>query len=142
LVSFPRLRRIVKGLIAQADPGAAARKERERRQARYVGFGLHEHGSAAVWGQIASSDAHALECTVEEMSQRMAELGDERSRDERRAAAFGMLADPNQAALWLSGEVLGKPTVKRRAIVHVHLSDAALSSVEDGVARIEGIGPL
>ncbi len=142
LVSFPRLQRLVKGLIAQADPDAVARKERERRRARYVGFGHHEHGSASVWGQIAGSDAHALECTVEEMAQRMAELGDERTRDERRAAAFGLLADPNQAALWLSGEVLGKPTVKRRSIVYIHLSDAAMSSVEDGVARIEGIGPL
>lgn len=141
-VSFTRLRHLVRGLVAQADPELSARQERARRQARYVGFGFHEHGSASVWGQIAGSDAHALECTVEEMSQRMAELGDERSRDERRAAAFGMLADPNRAALWLSGEVLGKPTVKRRAIVYVHLSESALTVPEDGIARIEGIGPL
>lgn len=142
LVSFTRLRRLVKGLVAQADPEAAARKERKQRQSRYIAFGEHNHGSASVWGQIASVDAHALDCTVEEMAQRMAELGDPRTRDERRAAGFGMLADPNQAALWLNGEVLNKPTVKRRAIVYVHLSDAALTNVQDGIARIEGIGPL
>lgn len=142
LVSFPRLRRLVKGLIAQADPQASARRERKARQSRYITFGEHDHGSASVWGQIAGVDAHALDCTVEEMAQRMAELGDERTRDERRAAAFGMLADPNQAALWLSGEVLDKPTVKRRAIVYVHLSDAALTNAQDGIVRIEGIGPL
>lgn len=140
-ISFTRLRRLVVGLIARAEPELAARKEEQRRRARYVHFGDHDHGSAGVYGQIASADAHALDRTVEEVAQRMAELGDERSRDERRAAAFGLLADPTEAAKWLTGEVLAK-SVKRRSIVYIHLSEQALTSSADGIARVEGVGPL
>lgn len=144
-IAFPRLRKLVQGWVVEADPQAQAKREDDERSHREVYIGDHRDGSSGVWARLASADALALDHSLEQMAHQMAECGDQRTRQERRAAALGILADPVQGALWLTGEVLETKAVKRRAIVHLHLTDASLTNAAEGgcgVVRIEGIGPL
>lgn len=141
-VSFAHLRKLTAGWTAQADPALAAAKEEAHRRSREVHLYDHAHGSSTIIGRIATTDAQALERAIQEIAHRLAEAGDERGYDQRRAAALGLLAEPAQAALWLTGEQLETPAIKRRSIVYVHLAANTLVDPCSGVARIEGLGPL
>ncbi len=82
--------------------------------------------------------------------------GDERrevTRGELQAKAVELLSDPHEAAAFLDrahspdaqpdDDTLPAPKRKRLpAIVYVHLSDLVLGGRVDGVARVEGIGPM
>jgi hypothetical protein len=65
------------------------------------------------------------------------------TRDELRSVALGWLAHPEDVVALLAGadEPLGHGAKTRRAVVHVHLHQAALQGTT-GVARVEEIGPL
>lgn len=163
-ISFTLLKKHTAGWVAQADPELAATREETERGNRHVSFRTHHYGTSSIFGDISTTDALALENSIHQIATRMAERGDGRDSGQRRAAALGILADPAQAALWLTGEELPGPSVKRRAIVYIHLSDAALRTTHPastthstptsrhhptdpaatvpGIARIEGIGPL
>lgn len=147
-ISFTLLKKKTAGWVVKADPALAAEREASQRRTRDVVIHDHEYGSSSVFGRISTADAHALEHSIHRIATSMAAQGDERSYGERRAAALGILADPHQSALWLTGEELSTPAVRRRSIVYIHLSEAALRPVDNtsescpGVARIEGIGPL
>lgn len=169
-ISFTLLKKHTAGWVAQADPELAAKREESERHNRYVSFRTHQHGASSIFGDISTTDALALENSIHLIATRLAEQGDERDSGQRRAAALGILADPAQAALWLTGEELTAPAVKRRAIIYIHLSDAALRPASTaqpngttspatacsrttatgqhlanpipGIARIEGVGAL
>lgn len=155
-LSFGRLKKLVLGWVATADPELARREEESRRRGRRVSFGEDQGGSTEVYGVLASRDAMALDRTLSEMAVAMGESGDERTRDERRGTALGLLADPAAALAWLEDVGLDQedpaqnaPRAKSRrrnprgrTVVYVHLAQETLMDPSSGVARIEGFGPL
>jgi len=147
-LSLQRLKRLTKGWVAQADPQLAAEQEALARQGRRVHFGNDLSGTTDMWASLASRDAAALNRTLCELAVAMGESGDERSHDQRRAAALGMLSDPAAALSWLTGSTTTTETVgarrssRGRTIVYVHLAEETLVDPESGVARIAGFGPL
>lgn len=145
-MSFGRLMRFARGAVAQADPEAAAARERKQKRGRGVFVGNHDSGTSTVFARIATRDALRLEQSLQELAGVMVEHGDTRSLDERRASALGWLADPDRAANWLSGDATAAPR-KGRSIVYIHLAAESLVNQHDpeqtpAVARVEGIGPI
>lgn len=94
------------------------------------------------FARLAPEDAVWLDSTIAELAQHLADEG--MTSDEARAAALAMLARPDEAAAALGrGVETGSPAEPRRqrAVVHVHLQQAALEA-QRGVARVEGLGPV
>lgn len=140
-VSFGRLRRLAKGLVAQADPRLLATAEERTRNARGVHVGHPDCGSADVYATLAARDAAQLDKTLADLAAAMGQAGDDRSLDQRRASALGVLADPALALSWLTDAPL--PSRRRgRTVVHLHLAADTVVDPASGVARIEGFGPL
>lgn len=153
-LSFQRLKRLTRGWVAQADPQLAAELEASARDGRRVVFGEALGGTTDMWASLASRDAAALDRTLGELAVAMGESGDERSHDQRRATALGMLSDPATALSWLTGlttaleatpvtqTARASRVTRGRTVVYVHLAEETLVDPESGVARIEGFGPL
>lgn len=153
-LSFQRLKRLTRGWVAQADPPLAAEREASARHGRRVVFGDAFSGTTDMWASLGSRDAAALDRTLGELAVAMGESGDERSHDQRRASALGMLSDPAKALWWLTGTSVATEAItstdtarerrssRGRTVVYVHLAEETLVDPESGVARIEGFGPL
>ncbi|TNM40475.1 hypothetical protein FHP29_10535 [Nocardioides albidus] len=117
--------------------------------------------------KLPAGAATELDAVIDDLADALAAHQD-RSEDEEpatraqlRAEALALLADPHAAARFLDGlhepspapapaptddtpasEPPAKPTRRRKAIVHVHLSALALAGLLPGVARVEGLGPF
>lgn len=148
-VSFSRLQRIGRGLVARADPELRKRQEEDLRQDRSVKFGYPEAGTTDMYASLEARDAKALDETLNQLATSMGRAGDERTREQRRASALGLLADPATALDWLNGSMdpatcsNGSPRGRHgRTVVHVHLAAETVTDPDSGVARIEGFGPL
>ena len=125
-------------------------------------------GLRSVYARIEAADAIWVDATVQRLADLLAadpvlrsahhpELGDHPGRDELRAAAFGWLARPHDLAEVLGlfdepagqaadqGEGQASASRRHRAVVYVHLHQAALDGVGAGtaaVARVPALGPL
>lgn len=141
-----RVLELAQAKIIEADPRAYAERLQSELRRRYVGssrvdehglltfFARVEAGPAAFVGDLVDRVADALD----QRRELVPHLPDDVARDELRAEAFGWLAHPERVIELLEGTA---PTGRRpRAVVHVHLSEAALH--ERGVARVEELGPM
>ena len=87
---------------------------------------------------------------VDALLERIADLiapdhPDDTTRDELRSIGFGWLARPEELLALLQGrrgEQAEPARHGRKAVLHVHLHEAALSGLTTGVARVEGLGPM
>lgn len=141
-VSFNHLRRLTHGWVAQAAPGLAGEREELARKGRLVNLGPSVFGTVDMNARLEARDAKLLDATLNRLASAMAAAGDDRDRNQRRAAALGLLADPT-AALDMLQDISGDSERDRgRTIVHVHLAAGTLVDPTSGVARIEGFGPL
>ena len=144
LLTMPRGRanRVLRGLVALADPALARERELKARAQRHVTFwreSLDGGGCRDLTGRLDLADAVALEGTLDRLAEILAELGDTNNLDIRRATALGILADPSRAQRLLEeGTDTGSATT---TTVVLHLSDASLAD-SALVGRIEGHGPL
>lgn len=152
-IAFSRLAALTRGWVAQADAELARKREDEGRRMRRVSVGRPQDGTTEIYACLAARDALALDTTMRELACAMGEAGDERSLDQRRASALGLLADPARALAWLTDgppPVDGSPVAgagrrrnpRGRTVVYVHLSEETLVEPATGVARIDGLGPL
>lgn len=142
-IAFPRLVRLTKGWVAQADPVRAAELEAYARSRRGVWVEPESAGTREVWARLRARDAVALDKTLSDLAVAFGEAGDERPYAERRAAALGMLADPAAALDWLGDDhPVRAPRRRARSVVYVHLAAETMVDPASGVARIEGYGPL
>lgn len=142
LVSFNHLRRLTHGWVAQADPELAREREQAARSGRLVHLGQSVFGTADMNARLEARDAKLLDTTLNRLACAMAEAGDERDRNQRRAAALGLLADPAAALDMLEGGAGAAERSRGRTVVHLHLSAGTVVDPASGVARIEGFGPL
>jgi hypothetical protein len=147
--------------IIEADrAGHAARVEAERRR-RFVGLSrTNEHGLRHVIAKIEAGDALWIDAIVDRVADILASRPDLRpdlpadlegvTRDELRAVAFGWLARPEDLAELLRHPEAPVPdggdkrvrSARTKAVVYVHLHQAALEGSAVGVARVEDLGPM
>lgn len=144
LASLPRGRanRVLRGLIALADPELARERELTARAHRHVTF-WRESSDAGGCGDLSArldlADASALDQTVNRLADVLSELGDTNPLDIRRATALGILADPGRAQGLLNDH--SDPGSGSTTTVVLHLTDASLADAAL-VGRVEGHGPL
>lgn len=162
-----RVLELVAAKVIEADPvGYAARLDEQLRR-RFVSLSrTDEHGLRHVVAHVEAGAAHWVSDLVDRVADALdvrrradpsflPDLPEDIGRDELRAVAFGWLAHPERVLELLedpAGEaeraaegapVDEAPPARRshaRAVLYVHLSEAALS--QHGVARVEGLGPL
>lgn len=144
LATLPRGRadRLLRGLVALADPELARQREVKARLARHVTFWRDSWdggGCQDLSARLDLADAVALDGTLDRLAGLLAELGDTSSLDIRRATALGILADPCRARRLLDEGTDAGPATSTTVVLHLtddSLADSAL------VARAEGHGPL
>ena len=162
--SLGRLEGVIEATAIRLDPAAAGERERWARDQLGVWLSPEtEHGTKTLFARLDAPDAVAIDDAVTRGAEALAALGDERPLDQRRAAAFGLLADPHEtlelrhstaepphgpegdssASLpeGLAHAVRRDVFSRRDARVYVHLTDETLRAGA-GVARVEGIGPV
>src|SRR5664280_1046734 len=143
LVSLPRGRamRLLRGLIALADPEEARERELKARTHRHVTLwdpSLESGPCRNLTGRLDVTDAVALDATLNQLAQVLAAAGDLETLDQRRASALGILADPARAFQLLTGQ---DAPCQQKATLIVHL-DPQTTDTDLAIARIEGHGPL
>jgi hypothetical protein len=136
-----RATRLLRGLIAAADPARARAREQAARDRRHVTLwspGLDDGPCRHLTGLIDASDAIRLDGTLDQLAKILAADGDHRSVDHRRATALGILADPARAFQLLNGSPAPS---QARATVVLHLTDQHLYD-PTLIGRLDGHGPL
>ncbi len=136
-----RLLRLVRGLVAIADPEEALEREDRARNRRHVTLWqstLESGPCRDLTGRLDMTDALALDATLTQLAAILAADGDVSALDHRRATALGILADPARAFQLLNGS---DAPCQQRATLIVHL-DPTTTDCDLAIARIEGQGPL
>jgi len=148
--------------ILRLDPEAARERAESQRKTHGVWVAPSsqsgtEAGTKEIWIRADAADVIRFDAAIDRTADDLALLGDDRDTDQRRAAAVGVLARPqlaldyrDHATKVATGQAApaDKPadrTPFSTATVYVHLTDATLTHAAgdgDGVARVEGIGPV
>lgn len=155
-----RILAIAEAKVIEADTALHAQQLAERARERGVWLGRPraagsessaEPAIRSVYAKVSPEAAYWVNDLIERTADLIAQspkvraehhpdLADDASHDELRAAAFGWLARPD-ALLGLLGAEDALATPRPRAKVYVHLHESTLLS-GDGVARVEGLGPM
>jgi hypothetical protein len=154
-----RVLELAEAKVIEADTAAHATRIDEARRQRGVWVGRTDvdTGTRNVFARIEPGDAAWVDATLERIADALAARPvllrahhpdlpaalDDVSRQELRAIAFGWLVRPDDVRDLLSeaeGPVRRKP--HHRAVMYLHLHESALAGTSDGVARVEGLGPL
>jgi len=157
-----RLFRLVSAQVKRADPeGTRLRAKCSERFARTGGDSV-DPLTGWVFAKTDRADAIFFDATLQLIADALAAQGDQRTLDERRSAAVGVLANP-AAAVQLIGVhttrgMIDPPTsdaeadeivesakqstpLKHHTQLYVHVYADTLDN-PDEVARIEGVGPV
>jgi hypothetical protein len=138
LASLPRGRalRLLRGLIALADPEQAREREQRARTHRHLTIWdptLESGPCRDLTGRLDVTDALALDATLNHLAGLLASEGCTETLDQRRATALGILADPARAFQLLNGT--DAPSQQKATLV-VHLAPEAISS-DFAIARLD-----
>jgi hypothetical protein len=119
-----------------------------------------EPGSLRVTCKLPPGIALDFDAAVDELATAIEERLSPQQREhltrgQLQAQAVELLSHPHAAAAFLNGEVTSedqddasadgpepKKMKKRAAVIYLSLTDAVLAGAADGVARVEGIGPM
>jgi hypothetical protein len=161
-----RVFELVQAKIIEADPVAHETRLEEQARRRYVALGrCDEFGLRHLVARISAGDAVWVEAMIERVADLLAPGNTDATGDELRAEAFGWLARPAEllALLLHAGhagdlaesrttavpaEVLDRlrtmdpAKLRPRAVIYLHVHEAAINGTATGVARVEGAGPL
>ena len=140
-----RVLAVAQAKIIEADPAGAAEKAEAERRRRYVTLSqADEHGLRHVIARVTAGDAHWVDVMVDRVADVLVRDHPDLSRDELRSIAFGWLARPDDLLQLLQGDsVATRPRRHRdKAVLYVHLHEAAVVGPVAGVARVEGLGPV
>ena len=165
-ISWTRLDAIIAATWMRTDPEAAEQADQAARESLGAWVGAStERGTKTVFVRAEAPDVIRFDATLDRVADSLSILGDPRSKDQRRAAALGWLANP-QATLDLfdqTADSLGitlqtppapqaasptsnpRPDPRPPATLYVHLTDDVLAAGLEtgaGVARVEGVGPV
>ena len=92
---WPRVLRLLAGLIVKAAPAAAAERAEKARTEHKVSLGEVADGSTTIFARLPARDGLFLDGMVERIAQILGERGDGGTRQQRRARALGILATPD-----------------------------------------------
>ncbi len=140
-----RVLTVTQAKIIEADPVTHAEKEAAERKRRYVALSrADEHGLRHVIARVTAGDAHWVDVMIDRVADVIGHDHPDAGRDELRSIAYGWLARPADLLELLSGGDRTAATDRggRKAVVYVHLHEAAVEGLTSGVARVEGLGPL
>ena len=156
---------LVEAKIIEADPESAEAKRVAAELERFVRAGRPgQHGLRTVIARAAAGDVSYLDAVLDRLAEILQLQGDTDPADVRRSKALGILANPIRAVqlLALADKPTHEPTPAEldltaaiaagfaevdpkkllpAATLYVHMSLAALTTGE-GVARMEGVGPI
>ena len=141
-VRWAGIERLVDHARAVFDPEGAEKDRRDAADGRR--FDVHTReathdGTIHVEGVLDLADALDLDTAISHGAEELAALGSTESLDVRRSMAAGELAR-RQLAFDLRAEA-GEGAVSvvkpRQVVIHVHLSDAAISRDQAGIATVE-----
>ncbi len=124
------------------DPEGAEKQRRQAADGRRFDVHTREethNGTAWVEGELDLADALDLDAAIRHGAEDLAALGSTESLDVRRSMAAGELAR-RQLAFDLraeAGDGTASVVKPRQVVIHVHLSDAAISRDEAGIAQVE-----
>ncbi len=145
-----RVLELAEAKIIEADPATYAARLEDKLRRRFVSLTRSDdHGLRHVIAHVEAGAAVWVDAIVDRIADVLADRRDlvlhlptDVGRDELRAEAFGWLAHPERVLELLERPEPSAPTrrPRPRAVVHVHLHEAAL--FRWGVARVEEIGPL
>ncbi len=157
-LTWGRLERIVDAAVIEADPERAQSKADSARSDHGVWVNPDaEHGSMSAFIRGDAADVLQFDAGLDSVADNLALLGDESSKDQRRAHAVGILGDPQQALDLLCGSPVAEPATASKdseapvsrsvayrppATLYIHLSQDAVLSDGNGVARVEGVGAV
>ena len=97
-LSWGRIEAVIDATVIEADPRAAAEAEAAARAEVGVWMGqASDEGVKTIFIKAEAPDAIRFDGTVDRTADGLGLLGDDRSKDVRRAAAIGVLADPQRA---------------------------------------------
>jgi len=160
-----RLVKIVAAAVKHADPNGARARTQTSPRARFVWVRPDVADELSMWvtARVDTKDAVLFEDTVKTLAGRLAEEGDTRSLDQRRASVYGLLANPAaaverfgiitttgmtnppvteaQAQTILDAAHRMAPAFTPRTQLYVHMFRDSIGDA-DGIARVEGIGPV
>ncbi|MGA9345267.1 MAG: DUF222 domain-containing protein, partial [Nocardioidaceae bacterium] len=159
-LSWGRIEAIIAATWMEIDPDAAADADAATQGSLgvWVKDQSTEPGTGEIFIRAEAPDALRFNASIGGLATGLGTLGDTRSVNVRRAAAVGILANP-QHALDLFADihaatadpdpapVASTPPTPRPVktgpdvTLYVHLTDEALVTAQ-GVARVEGIGPV
>ncbi|MQW76048.1 DUF222 domain-containing protein [Nocardioides sp. dk4132] len=141
-VGWATIERLVDQARVVFDPEGAEKQRREAADGRrfdvHTGGATHD-GTVRVEGELDLADALDLDTAIRQGAEELAALGSTESLDVRRSMAAGELAR-RQLAFDLrteAGEGAASVVKPRQVVIHVHLSDAAISGDEAGIAHVE-----
>lgn len=92
--------------------------------------------------RVTAGDAHWVDVMVDRVADLIAADHPEANRDELRSIAFGWLARPEDLLQLLQAEPAASRRRRDKAVLHVHLHEAAAAGLVSGVARVDGLGPV
>ncbi|MFC6285152.1 hypothetical protein ACFP3Q_03230 [Nocardioides sp. GCM10027113] len=153
---------VVDAKVIEADPQAHSDRVAEQKHRRFAGLTRSDGlGHRCLVARMSLGDAARLDAMVDRVADLLTTQHPEAGKDERRSIALGWLARPLDVLRLLleNGEDLGDddrellatlqamdgPTRDRlrpRAVLHVHLHQAALEGPAGATARCEGLEPL
>ena len=141
-VGWAEIERLVDHARATFDPESAEKRRRDAADGRRFDVRTREathDGTVHVEGVLDLADAMDLDTAIRHGAEELATLGSTESLDVRRSMAAGELAR-RQLAFDLraeAGEGAASVVKPRQVVIHVHLSEAAISRDEAGIARVE-----
>ncbi len=155
---FGRALKLLEGLIVAVDPRGAEERAETQRRNRYVRLHPQPDGISWLEGKVNCADGQQLDAALNRIAAILKADGDHDDRENRRASALAILANPVHAAALLqraaqpasdpAQPALGSTLLPidpkgllPRSTLFVHVSDQAVRKGR-GVARAEGIGPV
>lgn len=147
-VTSAKVRKLVEAAAIAADPDTADELVDQAARGRFVARDRSFHGTSDLFARLDTADAIRLDARVDQVADLLAELGDARAKDELRAVALGLLAEPAAVqSLWqrVCAHRAGRPLPPEAATpvpattLYVHHTKDA-----DGHLRwrLEGLGPI
>ncbi|MQW76333.1 HNH endonuclease [Nocardioides sp. dk4132] len=141
-ISWAGIERLVDQARVAFDPEGAEKERPAAADGRR--FDVHTReashdGTVHVEGVLDLADAIDLDTAIRHGADELAALGSAESLDVRRSMAAGELAR-RQLAFDLraeAGDGAASVVKPRQVVIHVHLSDAAISRDESGIAHVE-----